>query len=78
MDSIENKRAFGWEKKNYKDKKNPDLWKRFLKIYRQHNVKFQWVKGHAGNPENERCDRLAVAGAESKDLQVDVGYEASK
>lgn len=78
VDSVEKRWVFGWEKKNYKDKKNPDLWKRFLKIYRQHNVKFQWVKGHAGVPENERCDTLAVMAAESKDLQVDAGYEASK
>ena len=58
VDSIELKWVFGWEKKNFKDKKNPDLWKRFLKIYRQHKIKFVWVKGHASNVENNRCDEL--------------------
>ena len=67
--------VFGWEKKGFKDKKNPDLWKRFLKIYRQHKVSFRWVKGHAGIPGNERCDQLAVEAANSYDLAVDEGYE---
>ena len=60
VDAVEKGWVFGWEKKGFKDKKNPDLWKRFLAIYRQHQVKFVWVKGHADIPENERCDRLAV------------------
>ena len=64
VDAVEKGWVFGWEKKGFKDKKNPDLWKRFLAIYRQHQVKFVWVKGHAGHPENERCDQLAVAAAE--------------
>ena len=61
VDSVEKKWVFGWEKKNFKDKKNVDLWKRFLVIYKKHTVNFVWVKGHAGNPMNERCDQLAVA-----------------
>ncbi|MCP4122028.1 MAG: ribonuclease HI [Bacteroidetes bacterium] len=77
VDAVEKKWVFGWEKKNYLKKKNPDLWKRFLKIYRQHKVSFQWVKGHANIPENERCDELAVEAAEMLDLPPDTGYEES-
>ena len=75
VDSVENKWVFAWEKKNFKDKKNPDLWKRFLKIYRKHNVTFKWVKGHAGHPQNERCDVLAVNAANSSDLKIDFYFE---
>jgi ribonuclease HI len=52
-----------WESKDYAKKKNSDLWKRFLEVYRRHSVKMIWVKGHSGHPENERCDTLAVAAA---------------
>lgn len=75
VDSVEKKWLFDWEKKNFKDKKNVDLWKRFLPVYRKHKVKFIWVKGHAGNPLNERCDQLAVAAAESGNLKIDEGFE---
>jgi ribonuclease HI len=75
VNAIEKNWLLGWEKKDFKDKKNADLWKRFLKIYRQHNVRFQWVRGHAGNPENERCDVLATAAADGKELAIDEGYE---
>ncbi|PID89578.1 MAG: ribonuclease HI [Bacteroidia bacterium] len=74
VDAVEKGWVFAWVKKNFKNKKNPDLWKRFLQVYRKHNVKFVWVKGHANIPENERCDRLAVEAAESKDLAEDTGY----
>lgn len=67
--------VFGWEKKRFAGKKNPDLWIRFLKIYRQHQVKFVWVKGHASIPENERCDQLAVAASKQPRLMPDEGYE---
>ena len=77
VDSVEKGWVFGWEKKNFKGKKNPDLWKRFLLIYPKHKVKFQWVKGHAGNTFNERCDELAVQAAEGYELEVDSGYEDS-
>ena len=73
VDSVEKGWIFGWEKKGFKDKKNPDLWKRFLKTYRNHNVKFQWVKGHAGNKYNEMCDQLAVQAAESSNLIKEEG-----
>ena len=75
VNSVEKKWVFGWEKKNFAGKKNADLWQRFLKIYRCHTVTFRWVKGHAGNRENEHCDRLAVAAAQSPDLSDDDGYE---
>ena len=77
VDSIEKRWVFGWEKKGYSGKKNPDLWARFLRIYRKHNVKFHWIKGHNDHPENERCDELAVAAALSGKLHIDEGYEAS-
>ncbi len=76
-DAVEKKWVFGWEKKQFKGKKNPDLWQRFLKIYRKHIVNFVWVKGHANIPENERCDRLAVAASQSPRLLIDIAYEAT-
>lgn len=75
VDAIEKRWVFGWEKKGFKDKKNPDLWKRFLKIYPKHKVNFVWVKGHAGNPMNEKVDELAVQAAMSNRLDVDEYYE---
>lgn len=78
VDAVDKGWVFGWEKKAFKDKKNPDLWMRFLKIYRRHKVKFVWVKGHDGNKENERCDQLAVAAANGRDLMEDTGYLLSK
>jgi ribonuclease HI len=78
VDSVEKKWVFGWVKKNFKGKKNADLWKRFLAIYPKHQVEFIWVKGHAGNKYNEICDQLAVAAANSKNLLVDQGYEDSQ
>tara|TARA_B110000459_G_scaffold33912_1_gene35678 strand:- start:6 stop:482 length:477 start_codon:yes stop_codon:yes gene_type:complete len=75
VDSVEKKWLFGWEKKNFAKKKNPDLWIRFLKIYKKHNVKFVWIKGHANIKENEKCDQLAVAAAESSNLIKDLWYE---
>ncbi len=69
--------VFGWEQKRFKDKKNPDLWLRLLKVYRKHNVSFIWVKGHAGHPLNERCDQLATEAADGLNLKEDVGYISS-
>ncbi len=74
VNSVEKKWVFGWEKKNFEGKKNADLWQRFLNVYRCHTVNFKWVKGHAGNKENERCDRLAVAAAQNIQLLEDTGY----
>jgi len=75
IDSVVKKWVFGWEKKNFNKKKNPDLWIRFLKIYRKQKVGFIWVKGHANNKENERCDVLAVQAADSNNLLIDNWYE---
>ena len=75
IDSVDKKWVFGWEKKAFKNKKNSDLWKRFLKIYRKHNVNFQWIKGHNQHPQNERCDELAVIAAKGKNLIPDVFFE---
>ncbi|MDO5511027.1 MAG: ribonuclease HI [Weeksellaceae bacterium] len=76
-DSVEKKWVFGWEKKGYKGKKNEDLWQRFLRVYRKHNVQMRWVRGHAGNVWNERADVLATTAAASDDLKADMGYERS-
>ena len=63
-----------WVLKNWKKVKNPDLWQEFLPLYKAHNVTFHWLKGHAGHPENERCDALAVAAYSQPDLPQDCGY----
>jgi len=73
-DAVEKGWLFQWESKNFKKKKNQDLWLRFLKVYRQHRVRFKWIKGHNNNPENERCDRLAVEASAKGDLIEDEGY----
>ena len=78
VDAVAKGWVFGWERKGFKDKKNPDLWRRFLALYRRHNVRFVWVKGHAEIPENERCDRLAVAASSSGDLIEETGYRAGE
>jgi ribonuclease HI len=75
VDSVEKGWIWGWVKKNFKDKKNEDLWRRFIKVYQKHKVKFHWLKGHAGNIENEVCDQLAVKSAEGPNLKIDHGYE---
>ena len=75
VDAVEKKWLFGWEKKNFAKKKNPDLWRRFLPVYRKHKVVLKWIKGHAGHPLNERCDELAVQASNSGDLMVDEYYE---
>ena len=75
VDSVEKGWVFGWEKKDFKDKKNPDLWKRFLVVYKKHNVKFKWIKGHNNHPQNEFCDKIAVEAALGKDLKIDQWYE---
>lgn len=78
VDAVEKGWVFNWQRNGFKKKKNPDLWQRFLKVYPKHNVKFVWVKGHAGHAMNERCDRLAVAAAGGKNLPPDEGFEAAE
>ncbi len=75
VDAVEKKWVFGWEKIGFKGKKNPDLWIRFLKIYRQHQVDFKWIKGHNNHPQNERCDELAVMASQQSNLSIDAFYE---
>ena len=76
VDAVNKGWLFGWEKKGYENKKNPDLWIRFLRAYRRHNVRLVWVKGHASNVENNRCDQLAVAAANARATHTeDVGYK---
>jgi ribonuclease HI len=77
VDAIEKGWLWGWQKKGFKDKKNPDLWKKYIPLHLKFKPRFVWVKGHQGNVENERCDRLAVAAAEMPSLPADVGYESS-
>ncbi len=76
VDAVEKKWVFGWEKKNFTGKKNPDLWIRFLKVYRKHQVDFKWIKGHNNHPQNERCDELAVFASGLPNLSVDEFYES--
>lgn len=75
-DAVEKGWVFNWERKHFKNKKNPDLWKRFLIIYPKHQVKFIWIKGHANIPENERCDQLAVEASLDNNLPADEVYES--
>ncbi len=75
VESVENKWVYNWKQKRFKDKKNSDLWLRFLDIYEKHNVKLTWIKGHNNIKENEVCDKLAVAAAKSKNLISDTFYE---
>lgn len=75
VDSVEKKWVLGWEKKGFGGKKNPDLWKRFLLIYRKHQIDFKWIKGHNNHIQNERCDQLAVMASSQKQLSIDAFYE---
>ncbi len=75
IDSVEKKWVFNWVRTNFKDKKNKDLWLRFLEVYKQHQIRFTWVKGHNGHPENERCDELAVQASKQKNLLPDTNFE---
>lgn len=73
-DAVNQGWVFDWEKKGFKKKKNIDLWKQFLVLYRKYSVTLVWVKGHASIPENERCDQLAVEASRGTDLLEDTGY----
>ena len=70
-------RANGWMRTARERAVNPDLWKQLLDLFEQHQVRFAWVQGHAGNPENERCDRLSVQAARAKHLAIDEAFEQS-
>ena len=78
VDAVNKGWVFGWEKKGFQGKKNPDLWRRFLKVYKKHKVRFHWIKGHNEHRQNERCDALAVKAASSENLDIDEGFESSQ
>lgn len=78
VDAVNKGWVFNWERKGFKDKKNPDLWRDFLKEYRKQKVTLQWVKGHNNHPQNERCDQLAVEAALKPDLPADSGFERAE
>ncbi|AYB31762.1 ribonuclease HI [Chryseolinea soli] len=75
VDSVEKGWIWGWQKKNFAKKANPDLWQRYIPLHQKYKPKFVWIKGHAGHPENERCDQLAVQAASGGSLPADQWYE---
>ena len=78
IDAVTKGWVFNWQRQGFKKKKNPDLWKRFLKVYRKYKIKFVWVPGHSGHIENERCDELAVNASVHEELEVDEYFENSR
>lgn len=80
VEAINQQWVFGWEKKGYKKKKNADLWRRFLSVYRtfSNSIEFKWIKGHDGHIQNERCDYLAVSAYKNDNLEADTEYELLK
>ena len=74
IDSINLKWVFRWQKNGFKNKANPDLWQRLLKCYNIKKHELIWVKGHADNIENNRCDELAVQISKKNNLPIDEGY----
>lgn len=77
VDAVEKRWLNKWIRIGFKGKKNRDLWERFHRIYLRHQVEFVWIKGHAGHPENERCDDLAVAASKARDAWLtDQVFEA--
>lgn len=77
VDAVNKGWLFGWEKKGFSGKKNPDLWQKFLVQYRKFKPTLHWIKGHNNHPQNERCDTLAVNAYKEGVLQVDLGFENS-
>lgn len=78
VEAVEQGWIWNWEKKDFKKKANSDLWKRYIPLHKKFKPKFHWIKGHAGHPENERCDQLAVQAASGYNLTIDVWYEENK
>ncbi len=68
-------RSKGWMRNKREEAVNPDLWGQLLDLCDKHEIEFRWVRGHSGDPDNERCDQLAVQAAHSTGLLVDKGYE---
>ena len=78
-EAVEKKWVFDWEKNNFKNKKNADLWKEFLEQYSKHRVRMEWIKGHNQHPQNESCDKMAVEASKKTNSQIeDVGYQQKK
>jgi len=75
VDAIEKGWLANWIKKGFTGKKNRDLWERYLSLSKNHNIKLQWIKGHNEQPENERCDEMAVNSSMNENLKIDSGYE---
>ncbi|MBA4198911.1 MAG: ribonuclease HI [Chitinophaga sp.] len=76
VNSIEKKWVDGWVKTNFKGgKKNKDLWLQYYELAKHFQIKMKWVKGHADNPFNNRCDELATQAADGNNLLIDEGYE---
>ncbi len=75
VDAINKKWLDGWKMKDFKGKKNKDLWIRYLRVAAKHRITFHWIRGHAGHPENEKCDRLAVAASQQPMLLIDQEFE---
>ncbi len=78
VNAIEKGWIWGWEKKNFAKKANADLWRLYIPLHQKFKPKFHWIRGHAGHPENERCDYLAVQAANSGNLLIDTEYEKQK
>jgi ribonuclease HI len=75
VDSMSKGWVMKWKSKGWRKAKNPDLWRQLLEACEPHEVGFYWVQGHAGDPENERCDQLSMQAAQRRDLPPDTGYE---
>jgi len=75
VNAVEQGWVHNWVRKGFKDKKNPDLWMEYLIYHKKHHIRFVWVKGHANNQWNNRCDELATAAADNGPWLVDDGYE---
>jgi ribonuclease HI len=79
VESVEKGWVFQWNMKpDFAKKKNRDLWKKFLKLYEYQQISFIWVKGHSTTKENNRCDELATAAADSFELDIDEFYEKER
>jgi ribonuclease HI len=78
VNAIKKGWLWNWGKKNFKKTANVDLWKRYIPLHEKYKPEFVWVRGHAGHPENERCDELAVAAAQGGNLLIDEAYESER
>jgi ribonuclease HI len=78
VNAVEKGWIWNWEKQNFKKKANTDLWKRYIELHHKFKPKFIWIRGHAGHPENERCDYLAVKAAAGFEVLIDEEYEKQK